>query len=182
MPIFINSLIILLSPPFWGRKQISKKINTYPRTRSPTSKLRPHNNEAQNPHHFAHLHLPAVAITSWSHTQQASTVRATFHEYAAKEHNWDLMAVSAYTTWNENKLLGWHSAWETTFCRSVGLTFCGSARVARLAGITKHLIKWFLLRSTSNWYGILIWALNLSDWSDIQPVSKQNKKNVTRWD
>jgi hypothetical protein len=55
------------NPPFSsfeGKKKISKNINTYPRTGSPTSKLRPRNNEAQNPHHFAHLHLPAVAITS----------------------------------------------------------------------------------------------------------------------
>ncbi|KAJ3692749.1 hypothetical protein LUZ60_011844 [Juncus effusus] len=68
------------------------------------------------------LILVIIGLTSGAQAQEASNVRATYHEYNAKQNNWNLMAVSAYcSTWDANKPLEWRSKYEwTAFCGPAG--------------------------------------------------------------
>ncbi|KAL9320379.1 hypothetical protein ACSQ67_012218 [Phaseolus vulgaris] len=60
-----------------------------------------------------------VALAS---AQSASNVRATYHLYQPEQHNWDLLAVSAYcSTWDAGKSLAWRSKYPwTAFCGPSG--------------------------------------------------------------
>ena len=52
----------------------------------------------------------------------ATNVRSTYHMYQPEQHNWDLMAVSAYcSTWDASKPFSWRSKYGwTAFCGPVG--------------------------------------------------------------
>lgn len=53
---------------------------------------------------------------------QSATVTSTFQLYQPEQHNWDLLAVSAFcATWDADQPLSWRSkyAW-TAFCGPVG--------------------------------------------------------------
>lgn len=82
------------------------------------------------------LLLCIVAVAS---AQSASNVRATYNDYNAAEHNWDLTAVSAYcATWDADKPLAWRKKYGwTAFCGPVGPTgeaSCGKCLLVRING------------------------------------------------
>jgi len=62
--------------------------------------------------------VSAVAMAS----AQSAVVESTYHLYQPEQHNWDLLAVSAYcATWDANQPLSWRSKYGwTAFCGPVG--------------------------------------------------------------
>ncbi|KAG1334065.1 pathogenesis-related protein PR-4 [Cocos nucifera] len=65
-----------------------------------------------------------LCIAAVASAQSASNVRATYNDYNAAQHNWDLNAVSAYcATWDADKPLSWRQKYGwTAFCGPVGPT------------------------------------------------------------
>ncbi|KAG4983514.1 hypothetical protein JHK87_028263 [Glycine soja] len=55
-------------------------------------------------------------------TAQSSIVQSTYHLYQPEQHNWDLLAVSAYcATWDADQPFSWRSKYGwTAFCGPVG--------------------------------------------------------------
>ncbi|XP_047154814.1 pathogenesis-related protein PR-4-like [Vigna umbellata] len=53
---------------------------------------------------------------------QSAVVESTYHLYQPEQHNWDLLAVSAYcATWDANQPLSWRSKYGwTAFCGPAG--------------------------------------------------------------
>ncbi|RDX65087.1 Wound-induced protein WIN2, partial [Mucuna pruriens] len=63
-----------------------------------------------------------VCIVALGYGQSAKNVRATYHLYQPEQHNWDLLAVSAFcATWDANKSSAWRSKYGwTAFCGPSG--------------------------------------------------------------
>ncbi|KAK7258692.1 hypothetical protein RIF29_24274 [Crotalaria pallida] len=61
-------------------------------------------------------------VLALASAQSATNVRATYHLYQPEQHNWDLLAVSAYcATWDADKPLSWRSKYGwTAFCGPQG--------------------------------------------------------------
>jgi len=53
---------------------------------------------------------------------QSAIVQSTYHLYQPEQHNWDLLAVSAYcATWDANQPFSWRSKYGwTAFCGPAG--------------------------------------------------------------
>ncbi|KAK7285136.1 hypothetical protein RJT34_19896 [Clitoria ternatea] len=70
------------------------------------------------------LIVSVVCILGLAYGQSATNVRATYHLYQPAQHNWDLLAVSAYcATWDATKPLSWRSKYGwTAFCGPSGPT------------------------------------------------------------
>lgn len=71
---------------------------------------------------FQLLVVCVVCVLALASAQSATNVRATYHLYQPEQHNWDLLAVSAYcATWDANKPLAWRSKYGwTAFCGPSG--------------------------------------------------------------
>lgn len=71
---------------------------------------------------LALLVVSVVCILALASAQSATNVRATYHLYQPEQHNYDLLAVSAYcATWDANKPLSWRSKYGwTAFCGPTG--------------------------------------------------------------
>ncbi|XP_027352152.1 pathogenesis-related protein PR-4-like [Abrus precatorius] len=63
-----------------------------------------------------------LGILALASAQSATNVRATYHLYQPEQHNWDLLAVSAFcATWDADKPLSWRSKYGwTAFCGPSG--------------------------------------------------------------
>ncbi|XP_027366300.1 pathogenesis-related protein PR-4-like [Abrus precatorius] len=65
------------------------------------------------------LSLVCGLASAWA---QGATVTATYNLYQPEQHNWDLLAVSAFcATWDANQPLSWRSKYGwTAFCGPTG--------------------------------------------------------------
>lgn len=60
-----------------------------------------------------------VCILALASAQSATNVRATYHLYQPEQHNWDLLADSAYcSTWDADKSMAWRSKYGWTLWAS----------------------------------------------------------------
>ncbi|KAG4928924.1 hypothetical protein JHK82_054597 [Glycine max] len=60
-----------------------------------------------------------VCVLALASAQSATNVRATYHLYQPEQHNWDLLADSAYcSTWDADKSMAWRSKYGWTLWAS----------------------------------------------------------------
>lgn len=92
---------------------------------------------------------------------QSATVQSTYQLYQPEQHNWDLLAVSAFcATWDANQPLSWRSKYGwTAFCGPVGPQ--GPASCGRCLRVCVHNISDSLLNRLSKLLNYLLRLYNI---------------------